>query len=119
MDPILDEANFVSEDIHEREVELGDGKKHLLRFKRLPGVEYYAFVTAQQSRDDDTRARAVARLVSVSLVDAVGDRVLSVERAAALKDSVLNRLLATINKINQGGDGKKSSTPEVTDTSGT
>ena len=82
MNPILDQSNFVRADIQEREVELADGKKHKLKFKRLPGVEYYAFATAQRSGDDDLRIKAIARLVSVSLVDDEGNRVLTVEQAA-------------------------------------
>lgn len=116
--PILNETNFVDANVQERDVTLADGKKHRLRFKRLPGVEYYAFSIAQRSADDDQRIRAIARLVSVSLVDDAGERVLTVEQAAALKDEVLNALLAAANDVNRG-DEKKTSEPEATDTSGT
>lgn len=116
--PILNQSNYVDANIQERDVTLADGKKHKLLFKRLPGVEYYAFSIAQRSADDDQRIRAIARLVSVSLVDEAGERVLSVEQAAALKDDVLNSLLAAANSVNQG-DEKKTSEPEATDTSGT
>lgn len=116
--PIFDNTNFVNADIQEREVELADGKTHTLKFKRLPGVEYYAFATAQRSEDDDLRIKAIARLVSVSLVDDEGNRVLTVEQAAQLKGDVLNNLLAAANEVNQEKQGN-GSTPEVTDTSGT
>lgn len=98
---------------------LADGKKHLLRFKRLPGVEYYAFSIAQRSADDDQRVRAIARLVSVSLVDDDGNRVLTVEQAASLKDDVLNALLNAANDVNRETSEKKPLRPEATDTSGT
>ncbi len=119
MNPILDPSNFVSPDVHEREVVLADGKKHLLKFRRLSGVEYYAFSMAQRSEDDEQRVRAIARLVSVSLVDDEGNRVLSVEQAAALKDDVLNALLSAANDVNKESTEKNDSTPEVTGTSGT
>ena len=118
MNPILDKSNFVSADIQEREVELADGKKHKLKFKRLPGVEYYAFAIAQRSEDDDLRIKAIARLISVSLVDDDGNRVLTVEQAADLKDVVLNNLLDAANDVNRESRGKDSK-PEVTTTSGT
>src|SRR5690606_28961706 len=110
MNPVLDQSNFVSAEIEEREVLLADGKKHLLKFKKLSGVEYYAFLIAQRSGDDDQRVRAIARLVSVSLVDDEGNRVLTAEQAAELKDEVLIGLMNAANDVNQESSKKKDST---------
>ena len=119
MNPLLDSSNFVDQDIIEKDVELGDGEMHSLKFKRLSGVEYYAYAQTQHHGDEDQKVKGIARLVSVSLVDDDGNRLLSIEQAMRLKDTVLNNLLAAANQVNRVDSEKKALKPEANVTSGT
>lgn len=119
MNPLLDESNFVPGDIQEREVVLGDGKKHLLKFKRVTGVEQYSFAMTQRMGDDESKVRSIARLISACVVDGEGKPALTVEQAMGLKEEVLNNLLAAAYEVNRSVAGKKASKPEAKDTSGT
>ncbi len=116
---MLDDSLFVSATVHEREVELPDGKKHKLHFKELPAVEFNRYVIARNSDDDDKRAIAIAPLIVASLVNPDGSKAITIERALQLKPAPMNAIFAVIMEINGQGDKKKDSKPEVTTTSGT
>ena len=75
----LPDALFVSDQVVDREVELGDGKKHKLYFKAISHVEFNKWVTALTSPDEDVRDRAHSRLVVASMVTADGKPALSLQ----------------------------------------
>jgi len=96
----LPAALFVSDDIIAREVELGDGKKHLLHFKCVSHVEFNRWVTALTSPDEDVRDHAHSRLICASLVTPDGEPALTPEQADRLKPRVLRTLGDVIAEVN-------------------
>lgn len=91
---------FVSDEIIERSVELGDGKQHKLHFQAVSHIEFNRWVTALTSADEDVRDRAHSRLISVSLVTADGKPALTIEQANRIKPTVLRKLGDVIAEIN-------------------
>jgi hypothetical protein len=100
----LPDALFVSEEVVEREVELGDGKKHKLYFKAVSHVEFNKWVAALTSPNEDVRDRAHSRLVVASMVTAEGKPALSLEQANRIKPKVLRQLSDVIAEINDFAD---------------
>ena len=100
----LPDALFVSDQVVDREVELGDGKKHKLYFKAISHVEFNKWVTALTSPDEDVRDRAHSRLVVASMVTADGKPALSLEQANRIKPKVLRELSEVIADINDFAD---------------
>lgn len=104
---MLDDSLFISDAVHEKEVELPDGKKHKLYFKELPAVEFRRFQVAQQSEDDEKRAVSIAPLIAASLVNADGTPAITLERALQLKPAPMNAIFTAIMEVNGAGDKKK------------
>ena len=102
---MLDESLFVSDTIHEREVELADGTKHKMHFKELPAVEYSKFFNEQSSDDADIAAGAVAKLISAGLCTAEGKKALTYEQALRLKAGPMNAIFSALMEVN-GTQGK-------------
>ncbi|GAB2913698.1 hypothetical protein [Paralcaligenes ginsengisoli] len=102
---MLDDSLFVSATVHEREVDLPDGKKHTLYFKELPAVEFRKFGLAEKSEDEVRQSEAIFRLVAASLCEPDGAPALTFEKALTLKGPVLNALTKIILEIN--GSGKQ------------
>lgn len=103
----LDPSLFISDTVHERTVELGDGTKHKMHFRELPNPDLLRFTFAERSDDDDVRAEARARLVSASLCDEHGKPVLPFEHAIRLKPQVLSAFFAEVLAVNGFGDDEK------------
>lgn len=103
----LDASLFISDTIHDREVELGDGTKHTMHFRELPNPDLLRFNFAERSRDDEVRATARARLVSASLCDEAGNPVLPFEAAVRLKPKVLAAFFLEALAVNGFGDDEK------------
>ncbi|QET71441.1 hypothetical protein [Bordetella bronchiseptica] len=103
-DQELPDALFVSDEVVEREVELGDGKKHKLYFKAVSHVEFNKWVAALTSPNEDVRDRAHSRLVVASMVTVEGKPALSLEQANRIKPKVLRQLSDVIAEINDFAD---------------
>jgi hypothetical protein len=97
---------FTSQEVHEREVTLADGSKHVLYFKELPAIEFRKFQMAETSDDEDTRAASVAKLIAVSLVEKDGKPAITAKQAAQLKGAAANALMSAILDVN--GFGSKN-----------
>lgn len=95
MDPRL----FVSTEVHARTVKLPDGTEAEFYFRELPAIELRRQHIAETSPDPEVRDAAIARLISVGLVDVDGKPLLSVERAAQLKTSVAGQMVQHIMEI--------------------
>lgn len=116
---MLDESLFVSTKVHERTVELPDGKKHVLYFKELPAVTFRAFQLAEQSDNEDVRAGSMAKLIAASLCEANGKPAITYAKALTLKAGPTNAMVTEILKVNGMGDKAKNSLPpEAKDGSG-
>ncbi len=96
---------FVSDEIHERTVELGDGSTHTLHFRELPVTELRRFAQAERSEDDDIRAASVSKLIAASLCDQDGKPAMSAEQAGQLKPKVANAIFAALMSVNDSGNG--------------
>lgn len=103
----LDPSLFISDTVHERAVELGDGTKHTMYFRELTNPDLLRFTFAERSDDDDVRAESRARLVSASLCDESGKPVLPFEDAIRLKPQVLSAFFAEVLAVNGFGDDEK------------
>ena len=111
-------AFFVSNEAHEREVELADGSKHKLFFKEVPATVYRKFQIAERSDDEDVRAGSLAKLIAASLCEADGSPAMTYEQACDLKAGVSSALMERVLEIN----GKKPGNalpPAETNGSGT
>jgi len=103
---MLDQSFFVSQEVHEKEVTLADGGKHVLYFKEIPAVEYQKFRLAQQSQDEDVQAGSLAKLIAASLCEPGGEPAISYEQALLLKPEPMNALFAKIMEVNKSqGNG--------------
>lgn len=103
----LDPSLFISDTVHERTVELGDGTKHKMHFRELTNPDLLRFTFAERSDDEDVRAESRARLVAASLCDENGKPVLPFEHAIRLKPQVLSAFFAEVLAVNGFGDDEK------------
>jgi hypothetical protein len=97
---MLDNAFFVSTELHEREVELADGSKHVLYFKELPAIEFRRFALAEQSENENIKATSIAKLIAASLCDADGKMAITFEQALNLKASAMNSIFEAMLEVN-------------------
>lgn len=102
---MLDDALFVSADLHEREVQIG-GKTVKLHFKELPAVEFIRFHGIQAGDDADARAGAAAKLIAASVCNPDGSLAMTYEKALTLKTGALNAIFAVVLEINGSASGK-------------
>lgn len=100
---MLDDSNFVTDQVHERTVTLADGKEHKLYFREVPAGVYEMAMTAMRSEDPDTRKGGVPRLIAASLCEADGSPAITVEKAAQLKPGVSLALANAAFEINPPG----------------
>lgn len=98
---MLDKSFFVSEAVHEKEVALGDGSKHIIYFKELPAIEYSKFHIAQSSLDDDVKAGSIAKLIAASLCDKDGKSAITYEQAIKLKPEPMNAIFVALMEVNK------------------
>lgn len=110
---MLDDSLFVSDTIHEREVDIGGGKKVKLHFKELPATDFIRFRIAAASENVDARAGAAARVVSAGLVDPSGAPAITYERALRLKPVPLNAIFAVVMEVSSGSGGGGNALPSV------
>ena len=105
---MLDESLFVSDAVHERPIELPDGKKHVLHFKELPATAFRAYHLAEKSEDAEVRATAVARLIAASLCNPDGSPAMTFERACKLKPAPASAMLQAVLNVNGFGAAAKN-----------
>lgn len=98
---MLNDAFFVSTQVHEKQVKLADGSEHTLYFKELPAIEFRKFFLAEQSEDEDVRAAALAKLISFGLCEPDGKAAITFNQALMLKTDAMNAIAAAILEVNQ------------------
>lgn len=97
---IFDSSAFCDGEVHERRVILGDDSEHIVWFRALPNTQWKRFYMWLQSDDEETRASAEARLVSIGVCNADGSQALTFEQAQMLKITVLGQLLTALRDVN-------------------
>lgn len=98
---MLDKSFFITNEIHEKEVVLGDGSKHTLYFKELAAIDYSKFHIAQNSSDDDVKAGAIAKLIAASLCNLDGTPAITYEQALTLKADPMNAIFVAVMEVNR------------------
>jgi hypothetical protein len=96
----LHDAFFAGAELHQREIALADGSKHVLHFKELPATEFRKFYIAEASKDEDVQAGSMAKLISASLCDPDGKPAISYKQALNLKPAAARALLNAVLEIN-------------------
>lgn len=102
----LNESFFVSEELHEKKVQLPDGSEHVLHFRELPAQEFIQYRNEQASDDPEIRKLAVARLIARALVNPDGSPALTDDQAKKLKPAAATALMAAIMEVNSFGAKK-------------
>lgn len=115
---MLDAALFTSETVHEREITMSDGTKHVLFFREIPSAEFRKLQT--DSRKEDLQELAASKLIARSLCNPDGTDAITIEQAALLKQGVRFAIALAVGEVNGLGAavGKVSPT-EATNGSGT
>jgi hypothetical protein len=90
----------ITDEIHKKDIVLGDGKKRTMYFREMDTVAFRKFQIAEGSADEDERAAAIPRLVAASLCEPDGSPALTLAEAKRLKPKVSNALMAAILEIN-------------------
>lgn len=96
---MLSEAFFVSQTIHQKEVTLPDGSKHILHFKEVPAADFRRYLLAERSDDQQERAESVNRLIAVSLCEQDGRPAITEEQAARLKPAAAGALFSAVLEV--------------------
>jgi len=114
--PLLDPSLFISDDVHEREVKLADGRKHTFYIREQDAGVLRGFFNGQASDDPDKQADSMARLIAKAICDPEGKPALSLGDAKRLKFAVQIALTQAISEVHsyQG----KDSSPAVEAESG-
>jgi hypothetical protein len=99
---------FVSDKLHERNIEMPDGTKHLIHFAELTAADFTAFRDEQRSDDGKTRAMATPRLLSKAVREPNGKAAMTPEQAAKLKPGPMRALFEAVLEVNTY-DAKKPS----------
>lgn len=115
----MDQSLFISDALHEREIELADGSKHVLHFRELSAGKFRVFFEAERSKDEAVRESSIARLIADSVCNPDGTQAMTVERATQLKPVVSSALFKQILDVNGFSAAKKASAPETGSGSGT
>ncbi|MEU9859177.1 phage tail assembly chaperone family protein, TAC, partial [Streptomyces sp. NPDC047974] len=109
--PLLDPSLFISDDVHEREVMLADGKKHTFYIREQEAGVLRGFFAGQASEDADKQAETMARLIAKSICDPEGNPALSLAQAKRLKFAVQIALTKEISEVHSY-QGKETSPGE-------
>jgi hypothetical protein len=104
----LNNAFFVSPNLHERKVKLADDSEHLLHFKELPAHEFVRYREQQDSADEEVRVMATPNLIAKSLCNPDGSQALTPEQARKLKTSAASALMVAVLEANTFGAKKNS-----------
>jgi len=97
---MLDKSLFVSDTIHEREVELADGSKHTMYFRELPASEFQLFHKAITSDNEKQYLESMPRLIAVSLCTKEGKPAITTEQAKNLKIEPMQAIFEAIQEVN-------------------
>lgn len=109
--PLLDPSLFISDDVHQREVKLADGRKHTFYIREQEAGVLRSFFAGQASDDPDKQADSMARLIAKSICDPEGKPALSLTDAKRLKFAVQIALTKAISEVHSY-QGKESSPAE-------
>jgi hypothetical protein len=99
---------FISSELHEKEVPLADGSKHVLHFKELEASEFEKFHEARASDVASERYGAMPNLIALSVCEPDGKPAMTVKQAMTLKPKIQSLLSGIILEIN-GFKEKKDS----------
>lgn len=99
-DEDLHDSLFISDTVHERDIELPDGSVHTFRFRELSAAEFRRFGLAEVSGDDEKRTMSVFKLIAASVVNPDGSPAMTEMQAARLKSEPAKALFAAIMDIN-------------------
>lgn len=83
---------FVSAEIVEREVLLGDGATHKVSFRKVSSFDWGRFIQHLRSTSADERAGAQPLLIAASLCEPDGAAAMSLEEAQTLDPAVSDAL---------------------------
>ncbi|WP_401742130.1 phage tail assembly chaperone family protein, TAC [Stenotrophomonas geniculata] len=97
--PLLDPSLFISDDVHERQVKLPDGKEHTFYIREQEAGVLRGFFAGQASEDPDKQAESMARLIAKSICDPEGHPGLSLAQAKRLKFAVQIALTKEISEV--------------------
>ena len=103
---MLSDKFFISDQIEERSIELGDGTSEVLYFKHLPNTAFERYAIWSNSKDEDIVASAHARLLAMGLCGPDGKEAVTQEQAERIKRPVMLRMIAALLEVN--GYGKKA-----------
>lgn len=98
---MLDKSYFITQQVHQRKIELGDGKEHTIYLKELTNVQWRRHALVESNGTNEERADEVARLVSQCMVNADGSQAVTFEEAVTLKTSIVIHLFDAIKKLHQ------------------
>lgn len=101
----MDDAFFISPELHERAVKLPDGSMHRLHFRELSAAQVRGYQLAERSDDEEVQAGAMAKLIASSVCEPSGEPAMTYERARQLKPVAANALMTEILAINGLGGG--------------
>lgn len=104
----LSDSLFVSEQLHERTVELADGSKHVLHFREVSSAAMRKYQIAESSADEEVRVSSMAVLIASSVVNPDGTPAMDVDKAQKLKPQVTNALMREILDLNSIGAREKN-----------
>lgn len=99
---------FVSDKLHERNIEMPDGSKHLIHFAELTAADFTNFRDEQRSDDAKVRALSTPRLLVKAVREPNGKPAMTAEQAAMLKPGPMRALFEAVLEVNTY-DGKKAS----------
>lgn len=105
--PLLDPSLFISDDVHQREVKLADGRKHTFYIREQDAGVLRGFFAGQASDDPDKQADSMARLIAKAICDPEGKAALSLADAKRLKFAVQIALTKAISEVHSY-QGKES-----------
>lgn len=108
----MNAAFFVSAAPTRRELTLtldsGEEVTQAVHIRELPAIDWRQHFLDEKSPDEAVRVRAVARLISLSVVDEKGERMMTVDQAGQLRPGVSGKLRDFIAEVNGLGAEKKS-----------
>jgi hypothetical protein len=105
---MLPAALFRSDDLHRRDITLGDGSVHALHFREMTHAQEVKMRELARSDADH-----VSYMIACSVVDESGNPALDEAQATTLKRGVRNAMVTAILDINGGGAQLGNASPSV------
>lgn len=117
----LHTSAYVSDELHERQVQFPDGNEYKVHFREPAGPEILGYHLMTQSDSEDDRKLAVAKLLAASVMEPDGTPSMTLEQARRLRPVMSNAFLREVMAISTVASvaAKKPSPPEATLGSGT